>query len=61
MTLYSRSSLLLPCDVSMRAFELLVLLDQHWSMPLHVQHVFSFQYAFCVLSRTGRLALFVRS
>ncbi|KAL5488069.1 hypothetical protein ACEPAI_6177 [Sanghuangporus weigelae] len=54
-TLFSRHSVLMPCDASTRLLELLVLLDQHWSYS-------RLKFPICLVSRTGREMLtFVRS
>ncbi|GAA6060200.1 hypothetical protein JCM10212_002279 [Sporobolomyces blumeae] len=56
-TLHSGGSILLPTDPSARLFELLVLLETHWSFAN-----LSAQFPLCLLSRTGKDAVgFVRS
>jgi cleavage and polyadenylation specificity factor subunit 2 len=57
-TLESSGSILLPTDPSARLFELLVLLESHWSFS----NFTSRGYPLCLVSRTGREAVgFVRS
>ncbi|GAA5937690.1 cleavage polyadenylation factor subunit CFT2 [Sporobolomyces koalae] len=56
-TLDSSGSILLPTDPSARLFELLVLLESHWSFSN-----LGSRYPLCLLSRTGKDAVgFVRS
>lgn len=56
-TLNSSGSILLPTDPSARLFELLVLLESHWSYSN-----LGAQFPLCLLSRTGKDAVgFVRS
>ncbi|GAA5902829.1 cleavage polyadenylation factor subunit CFT2 [Sporobolomyces salmoneus] len=56
-TLESSGSILLPTDPSARLFELLVLLESHWSFSN-----LGNRYPLCLLSRTGKDAVgFVRS